>query len=288
MPLHHPTMLALAAIAWTATAAAQVCSGPLPAAGATVTATAAATATATATANANANANASANLAAAATTLADAPNERYRLISQQCPGLAERGEPRAAEQLLMFDRATTVTLTLAGAPEQATLAMAALPPNRLPLPRDGQRIVALAPGVVDAARAHGLDPLLLHAIAHVESRHNPQAVSPAGARGLMQVMPATAQRFGVSDPITLHDAGTNLRASAALLRTLQKRYGADLRLVLAAYNAGEGAVAKYGNNVPPYPETQGYVRDVSAIYRRLRDEFKVTPAGELLALKKEG
>jgi soluble lytic murein transglycosylase-like protein len=277
MPLHPPIVLALAAMAWTwtATAAAQVCSGPLPAVSAAATSTA------------NANPNASANLAAVATS-ATAPNERYRLITQQCPGLAESGEPRAAEQLLMFDRATTVTLTLAGAPEQPTLAMAALPPNRTPLPRDGQRIVALAPGVADAARAHGLDPLLLHAIAHVESRHNPQAVSPAGARGLMQVMPATAQRFGVADPSTLHDAGTNLRASAALLRTLQRRYGADLRLVLAAYNAGEGAVSKYGNDVPPYAETQAYVRDVSAIYRRLRDEFKVTPAGELLALKKEG
>jgi soluble lytic murein transglycosylase-like protein len=283
MPLHPPTMLALAAIAWTATAAAQVCSGPLPAVSVT------ANAAVTATANHSANANANANLASAATTPSAAPNARYRLITQQCPGLAEPGEARAAEQLLMFDRATTVTLTLAGATGQATLAMAALPPNRTPLPRDGQRIVALAPGVADAARAHGLDPLLLHAIAHVESRHNPQAVSPAGARGLMQVMPATAQRFGVADPErTLHDAGTNLRASAALLRTLHKRYGADLRLVLAAYNAGEGAVSKYGNDVPPYPETQAYVRDVSAIYRRLRGEFKVTPGGELLALKKEG
>jgi soluble lytic murein transglycosylase-like protein len=254
MPLHPPIVLALAAIAWTSASAAQPCSGPLPAPAAS----------------------------------APESNARYRLIAQQCPALPEPGEARAAEQLLMFDRATTITLTLPGAPEQPTLAMAALPANRLPLPRDGQRIVALAPGVADAARAHGLDPLLLHAIAHVESRHNPQAVSPAGARGLMQVMPATAQRFGVADPSTLHDAGTNLRASAALLRTLHKRYGADLRLVLAAYNAGEGAVAKHGNDVPPYPETQAYVRDVSAIYRRLRDEFKVAPTGELLSLKKEG
>jgi soluble lytic murein transglycosylase-like protein len=264
MPLHPPTMLALAAFAWTATAACQPCSGPLAVTPAHATASATATAV-------------------------PAPNARYRLIAQQCPGMAEPGEARAAEQLLMFDRATTITLTLAGAPEQPTLAMAALPPNRMPLPRDGERIVALAAGVADAARAHGLDPLLLHAIAHVESRHNPQAVSPAGARGLMQVMPATAQRFGVADPErTLHDAATNLRASAALLRTLQKRYGADLRLVLAAYNAGEGAVARHGNDVPPYPETQAYVRDVSAIYRRLRGEFKVAPGGELLALKKEG
>ena len=253
MPLHPPIVLALAAIACSAVSAAPPCSGPLP---------------------------------APASAVAES-NERYRLIARQCPALHEPGPARAAEQLLMFDRATTLTLTLPGAPEQPTLAMAALPPNRLPLPRGGERIVALAPGMADAARAHGLDPLLLHAIAHVESRHNPQAVSPAGARGLMQVMPATAQRFGVADPSSLHDAGTNLRASAALLRTLQKRYGADLRLVLAAYNAGEGAVARHGNDVPPYPETQAYVRDVSAIYRRLQAEFRVAPGGELLALNRE-
>ena len=256
MPLQPPIVLALAAMAWTPASAAQPCSGPLP--------------------------------SPAPADSADASNGRYRLIAQQCPGLSEAGEARAAEQLLMFDRATTVALALPGAPGQPTLAMAALPANRLPLPRGGERIVALAPGVVDAARAHGLDPLLLHAIAHVESRHNPQAVSPAGARGLMQVMPATAQRFGVADPErTLHDAATNLRASAALLRTLHKRYGGDLRLVLAAYNAGEGAVARHGNDVPPYPETQAYVRDVQAIYRRLKSEFMVAPSGELLALNRE-
>ena len=259
MPLYPPIVLALAAIAWAPASAAQPCSGPLP----------------------------SPAQAASAASAAES-NARYRLIRQQCPGLAEAGEARAAEQLLMFDRATTVALALPGSAEAPTLAMAALPASRLPLPRGAQRIVALAPGVVEAARAHGLDPLLLHAIAHVESRHNPQAVSPAGARGLMQVMPATAQRFGVADPErTLHDAGTNLRASAALLRTLHKRYAGDLRLVLAAYNAGEGAVAKHGNDVPPYPETQAYVRDVSAIYRRLKSEFMVAPGGELLALNRE-
>jgi len=260
MPTLPPTMqrsglLALAAIACHAAAAAQPCSGPLPVPAAS----------------------------------AAAPDVRYRLVRQQCPGLAEAGAARPAEQLLIFDRATTVALALPGAAAAAPLAMAPALRAQAPLGPAGERIVALAPGVLEAARAHGLDPLLLHAIAHVESRHNPQAVSPAGARGLMQVMPATAQRFGVAEPErTLHDAATNLRASAALLRTLHQRYGADLRLVLAAYNAGEGAVARHGNDVPPYPETRAYVRDVSAIYRRLRDEFRVAPGGELLALRKEG
>ncbi|WP_284619313.1 lytic transglycosylase domain-containing protein [Aquabacterium humicola] len=245
-------------------AAAQPCSGPLPSPAASMP-------------------------GGSAPAEATAPTEglqRFRLIASSCPTLpAPRGPARTAEQLQLFDRATVVALSWQDAPAQTTtLAMAALPVPRAPLNRDGERIVALAPALIDAARAHRLDPLLLHAIAHVESRHNPQAVSPAGARGLMQVMPATAERFGVKNgERTLQDPETNLRASAALLRSLQQRYGADLRLVLAAYNAGEGAVAKHGNDVPPYPETQAYVRDVSAVYRRLQSEFSVSRAGELVA-----
>ena len=98
------------------------------------------------------------------------------------------------------------------------------------------------------------------------------------------VAPEHARRFGVEDPErALHDASTNVGASAALLKTLRLRYGDDLPLVLAAYNAGEGAVRKYGNKVPPYPETQAYVRDVIDVYRRLVDSFEVTPAARLLA-----
>lgn len=100
----------------------------------------------------------------------------------------------------------------------------------------------------------------------------------------MQVMPATGKRFGVSNPEQgLFDAATNLRASAAYLRTLRGRFGDDLRLVLAAYNAGEGAVDKYGGAVPPYPETQAYVRDVLAVYRRLTSAFAVSESGQLIA-----
>ena len=159
-----------------------------------------------------------------------------------------------------------------------------IPPPRTetkPLPRGGERVLTLAPALTDAAREHQIDPLLLHAIAHVESRHNADAKSKAGARGVMQVMPATGKRFGVQDERQLFDAHTNARASAAYLRTLRGRYGDDLRLVLAAYNAGEGAVDKYGREVPPYPETQAYVRDVTAIYRRLSATFAVSPAGTL-------
>ena len=132
------------------------------------------------------------------------------------------------------------------------------------------RALALVPQITQVAEQFGIDPLLLHAIAHVESRHNPDAVSHAGAVGLMQVMPATARRFGVTAPHSqLRDPRISLEVSSAYLKNLQKRFDNDLTLVIAAYNAGEGAVEKYGRRVPPYKETQGYVRDVMAHYRLL-------------------
>lgn len=132
------------------------------------------------------------------------------------------------------------------------------------------RALALVPQISEVAERYRIDPLLLHAIAHVESRHNPDAVSHAGALGLMQVMPATARRFGVTQPRTqLHDPRISLEVSSAYLKTLQRRFNNDLTLVIAAYNAGEGAVEKYGRRVPPYKETQGYVRSVMAHYRLL-------------------
>ena len=131
------------------------------------------------------------------------------------------------------------------------------------------RAEALAPQVDAVARRYDIDPLLLHAIAHVESRHNPAARSPAGALGVMQVMPATGARFGVAQPEALQQPGTNLEVSAAYLKTLQQRFGNNLSLVLAAYNAGEGAVERHGRHVPPYAETQSYVRQVLDRYRVL-------------------
>jgi soluble lytic murein transglycosylase-like protein len=217
---------------------------------------------------------------------------KFRLIATQCPALGAPAEPRRAEQLALFERATALTITLVDAPaaepgRAATFPFAAaaepMPAPEAPLGPAGARIVALAPALLAAARANDLDPLLLHALAHVESRHQPQAVSPAGARGLMQVMPATAQRFGVADERALFDAETNLRAAAGYLRSLQRRYAGDLRLVLAAYNAGEGAVDKAGRDVPRYAETQAYVRDVLAVYGRLTAAFSVSAAGALVA-----
>ncbi|MBV7256959.1 lytic transglycosylase domain-containing protein [Pacificimonas sp. WHA3] len=116
-----------------------------------------------------------------------------------------------------------------------------------------------------------IDPLLVEAMIHVESRARPGAISHKGARGLMQVMPATARGLGFAgDDSELHDPFTSVELGTAYLRVLHKRFGNDLPLVVAAYNAGEGAVEKYGRQIPPYRETQGYVRDVLARYEALR------------------
>jgi len=221
--------------------------------------------------------------------------ERFSMISAQCAPLASVPMTvHRAAQLDLYERPVVAVTTAPALPPAASAPAvnAPLPPlvapplnvPATPPSRDQLRVMSLAPAMMDAAREHQIDPLLLHAIAHIESRHNPRAVSKAGARGVMQVMPATGKRFGVNNPEQgLFDASTNLRASASYLRTLRTRYGDDLRLVLAAYNAGEGAVAKAGGTVPNYPETQAYVRDVLAVYRRLTTTFSVSDTGALVA-----
>ncbi|HVS16246.1 MAG TPA: lytic transglycosylase domain-containing protein [Thermoanaerobaculia bacterium] len=112
----------------------------------------------------------------------------------------------------------------------------------------------------EAGRRHALNPQLLAAMARAESAYDAAALSRKGARGLMQVMPATAERFGVRAD-ELWDPARNAEAGARYLRFLVDRFGGDLSRVLAAYNAGEGAVDRYGG-VPPYRETRGYVARV--------------------------
>ncbi len=215
-----------------------------------------------------------------------APGERFGLLAEQCPGLAGTLKPHRAAQLEVYGRAPVAVADATEAPPDASAAPAAPAAEgsrpTAPPGRDAARVIALAPAITETAAEFGIDPLLLHAVAHVESRHNTKAVSHAGARGVMQVMPATARRFGVGNPEqALFDAQVNLRASAAYLQQLRQRYGDDLRLTLAAYNAGEGAVAAYGG-VPPYAETQAYVRNVMAVHRRLSDSFSVSPSGQLI------
>jgi soluble lytic murein transglycosylase-like protein len=112
------------------------------------------------------------------------------------------------------------------------------------------------------ASRQGIRADLVRAVIQVESAFNPRAVSPKGAMGLMQLMPATAARFGVIDPF---NPAENIRGGTSYLRLLLDRYNDNEQLALAAYNAGPGAVDKYGSAIPPYRETQDYVRRIATL-----------------------
>lgn len=128
----------------------------------------------------------------------------------------------------------------------------------------------------DAAKTHRIDFELLQALIVAESGFDPLAVSPKGAIGLMQLMPDTAKRFGVnadkknSVEQKLRDPKTNINAGAKYLRTLINMFPGQMELAIASYNAGEGAVQKYGNKIPPYKETQNYVKTVIQTYLALK------------------
>ncbi|HEY4423803.1 MAG TPA: lytic transglycosylase domain-containing protein [Pyrinomonadaceae bacterium] len=112
---------------------------------------------------------------------------------------------------------------------------------------------------------YNVDPYLIFLVMEQESHFNTHAVSPKGARGLMQLMPGTGARFGVRRP---HDPAQNISGGTRYLRELLNRFNNRVDLVLASYNAGEGAVAKFGNKVPPYEETRNYVKKISKRYKR--------------------
>lgn len=124
--------------------------------------------------------------------------------------------------------------------------------------------------VAAAARTYGLDGALLHALISVESRYNPKAVSRAGAVGLMQLMPVTALRYGVADSF---DPVQNINGGAQYLSDLLKLFNGDVSLAIAAYNAGENAVVRYGNRIPPFTETRDYVPKVLGFYRKYQADL---------------
>jgi soluble lytic murein transglycosylase-like protein len=120
----------------------------------------------------------------------------------------------------------------------------------------------------EAAEMYDLDPALIRSVIETESAFNAAAVSPVGAAGLMQLMPAVAESLGVQN---LFDPRENIMAGAQLLRELIDRYRGNLPLALAGYNAGPAAVARYKGSVPPYPETRGYVRKVTRLLKESRE-----------------
>lgn len=137
-------------------------------------------------------------------------------------------------------------------------------PDSLPIITTGNAVVD---GYINqAATAEGIDPLLIYAQIQQESSNRLRAKSPKGAKGLMQLMPGTARRFGVTN---VYNPKQNVIAGVKYMRWLIDKFG-NVELALAGYNAGEGAVIKYDNQIPPYRETKKYVRKIMAQYQILR------------------
>jgi len=130
--------------------------------------------------------------------------------------------------------------------------------------------------IVESGKRNSVDPLLLYSIMHQESSFKTRAMSYKGARGLMQLMPGTASRFGVAN---IWDPKQNIEGGARYMRFLLDLFSGDVRLALAGYNAGEGAVMKYGYQIPPYSETREYVRRIGNRYSMIRDPNAMANAG---------
>ncbi len=148
--------------------------------------------------------------------------------------------------------------------------LAADPASRIDWNSVGLNLTAYAAEIAAATARHGVDPALVRAIMHAESAFQRNALSPKGAQGLMQLMPATAGDYGVTDAF---DPVQNIDAGVEHLAMLLDLYDGDVTLAAAAYNAGQGAVARYGRQVPPFAETQVYVQRVNTLHQRYRSEM---------------
>ena len=167
--------------------------------------------------------------------------------------------PFAIISLFLFTNLTGFLFSRALAPEAIASPKPAfvIPAD---IPTSGDRELDLI--IYKAGLSHGIDPRFLHAVIWQESKYKLQAKSHAGAQGLMQLMPATAKRFGCDDP---YDAAENIEAGTKYLSWLLKRFEGNVALALAGYNAGEGSVDKY-DGIPPYNETRNYVKIISHRY----------------------
>jgi Transglycosylase SLT domain len=163
--------------------------------------------------------------------------------------------------------------------------MSSLPLTRLTSMSVGRSLDGFTTGdtivdtlIVESGTRNQVDPVLLYAIMHQESTFKRRAISPKGARGLMQLMPGTAARFGVTN---IFDPRQNIEGGARYIRFLLDAFDGDVSLALAGYNAGEGAVMKYGYRVPPYNETQEYVRRIGTRYSVMRDPLTAQRANRV-------
>jgi soluble lytic murein transglycosylase-like protein len=162
---------------------------------------------------------------------------------------------------------STEFIQLSVADQAPGRAWCALPPREGPLVPYGVDLPGISRMVDRASRASGVEGPLLHAMIMAESSYDPTAMSPAGAVGLMQLMPETARRFGVRD---IHDPEQNVYGGARYMKYLLEKFDGDKELAIAAYNSGENAVIRAGNRVPPHPETVAFVPKVIDYYRRFQ------------------
>lgn len=181
------------------------------------------------------------------------------------------GEPAAAQDTADTAAATSAVTT--AITRGGVVAFTGNPASLPPLPRKKTLTgrAALVDMAEQTARRHGLRPELVHAVILAESRYDPRALSHKGAMGLMQLMPGTARRYGVADPWSPSD---NVDGGVRYLRDLMRQFE-DLELALAAYNAGENAVLRYGRAIPPFAETEVYVERVKGFYGRLQSGSSV-------------
>jgi soluble lytic murein transglycosylase-like protein len=173
--------------------------------------------------------------------------------------------PFAIIALFLFTNITGLLFNIAFAPSvhaEVKAEVVALDENFIPadVPTSGNHELDLV--IFRAGKQYGVDPRLLHAVIWQESKYKVQARSGAGAQGLMQMIPATARRFGCTN---VNDPESNVQAGTRYLRFLLKRFNGNVSLALAGYNAGEGSVDKY-DGIPPYSETQNYVRIITGRY----------------------
>ena len=185
-----------------------------------------------------------------------ADNGIYAFVDEQ-GGISLSNVPDDGRYELMIGPDASTSPTTREATSATTLEAPASPDAR-------QRYGSV---VEQTAKRFGIDAALLHAVIAVESGYDPNAISRRGARGLMQLMPETAKRYGVAN---VFDPADNVRGGAQYLAELLKLFEYDLQLALAAYNAGESAVLKYGKRVPPYRETAAYVVKVVDLYQKYR------------------
>lgn len=165
--------------------------------------------------------------------------------------------PFAIISLFLLTNFAGVFITRAIAPSESAGTRTGM---GLEIPTSGDAELDLI--IIRAGEREGIDPRFIHAVIWQESKYEVRARSHAGAQGLMQLMPATARRFGCKDP---HDMAANISAGTKYLSWLLKRFEGNVELALAGYNAGEGSVDKY-KGVPPYRETQNYVRQITSRY----------------------